>query len=298
MSRFLTSMLQRSKNHTIAISTRGAAWVDVASDQRSRRQQVMWGEKQNPTTAMQLLKDQIKLPDEEHIDWIVAPSLLRHWLQTPPVDIQSLGELHAVAQARAFQLFGAPMLTETTPAPTWVVAGDWHATQSFLCCAMPNSWQETLQDKAKGNTRHQIYSPLQLVLRSFKRQLPALGWLALVIADALYLICFEKNQIQYLRGLPLSPALVPTDLQSLAMTEWRREMLRTNKLSDQLHYLNVTHQKHTSRMPLAGLKLVEWTPRGNILDIKIQQEFEQIVGLHELEQTLWCAMQCLGNNHV
>lgn len=296
MSRFLTNNLRRSATRLVAVSSHGAVWVDAASDPRSWSRIIMWEEGSNPTIAMQLLRIKMKLTADSELAWVVAPSLLRHWLQAPPANTQSLHELHAVAQARAVQLFGASMPTEVSLISTWDVAGDWHAAQAFMCGAMPSIWRLALQNRA--NTNNQICSPLQLALRSFKHQLPASGWLALVIADTLHLMFFENKQIQNLRCLALSSKLATTDLQSLALTEWRREMLRSNKLSDQLQYLNLTSQDHSNLTMPAGLKRVKWTPKLMGIDEAIQESTPSAVGIHELEQTLWCALQCAGHAYV
>ncbi|ARN23331.1 hypothetical protein A4W93_27405 [Piscinibacter gummiphilus] len=60
----------------------------------------------------------------------VSDHRTRYWLCSPPAGLAGFAELRAVAAARFEDLFHVP-------AGDWALDGDWHATQPFLCAAMP-----------------------------------------------------------------------------------------------------------------------------------------------------------------
>jgi hypothetical protein len=71
----------------------------------------------------------------------VSGDLCRHFMQAPPAGLRSVGELRALAAARALQLFGGK-------AGDWAVAADWQLDRPVVCAAMPAVLVVALQEAA------------------------------------------------------------------------------------------------------------------------------------------------------
>ena len=188
MSRFLHSLLPSRKSvHLVGLSARGAAWLASSATGAPHWQQAAWEtclSASNISIALKSVMDLLDPSPAQGIAWVLAPSLVRSWVQFPSPQIASLSELQAVAQARASQLFGEPVCA-AAPGVPWAVTADWQAGRPFLCMTSPFVWVQSLQALSQGGKNGQILSPLMLALEHFKQQIPASGWLAMAVAGEL-----------------------------------------------------------------------------------------------------------------
>lgn len=306
MSHFPISFKFQPALQTIAIGASGAAWVTQAGMQKMQLHSVAWQEQQTAAQVIESLLHGLSIARSCGVQWVVAPSLLKHWLQKPPDQIQSLSELHAISCQRAQQLFGSAHSSSTNShGSSWVVSADWQVSQSFLCAAMPESWhaaligKESMQDTiVASNKVGSIVSPLQLILSRFQNQFPAHGWLAVVVANTLYLMCFKNKKCVHFRSLQLEIALKTEALQAIALVEWRRDMLRTQQNSEQLHWLCLMPIAAASKANSALLKPLQWH-LANTADMHnaestayLDNQTDVLVELSEVKLTAWCALQC------
>lgn len=75
------------------------------------------------------------------VEIVLDDRLVRFFVVTPPVGTASLAELRSVARVRLGELFG-------TDAAGFELAADWRAAHPFLCCAIPNSIKQALEQAA------------------------------------------------------------------------------------------------------------------------------------------------------
>ena len=297
MSRFLTNFWSRSERCFVGISDKGAAWVSQDEGQAYRWHQVNWDTAQAPGGSVQTLLSQMRLSSTTPIAWVVAPSLLRHWLQNPPEQIQSLRELHAVTLARAMQLFGSPNMIGALHSASWKIAGDWHASQAYLCSALPDAWQTALQNHAFEGSRG-VYSPLQLAMSTFKPSLPQQGWVALLTVDTLNLMHFELGRLGYFRSIQLPQRQSSEELQALVVAEWRRDMMRTQFKTDHLYWLGLTDATQNILATVSEIRLLASNIGTRLTFMSKNQDglsestAIKYVDLNEAQQAVWCALQC------
>jgi hypothetical protein len=308
VSHFLTKLKLRPALQTIAIGSSGAAWMVPVAGQKNQLHSVAWQEHQTAEQAIESLLRRLSIERSSAIQWVVAPSLLKHWLQQPPDHVQSLNELHTVSHQRAQHLFGGVLPSSITgQASTWVVSADWHASRAFLCAALPQNWvaplmgKESMQDTiVVSNKASAIVSPLQLILSKFQKYFPSHGWLAVVTANTLYLMYFKNKQCVHFRSLQLATDLKIEELQTIALVEWQRDMLRTQQNSEQLHWLCLMPLLAASNLTSALLKPLQWHPI-NTTEIRdfetaahadIKRDVQS--DLSEVKLTAWCAVQCAG----
>jgi hypothetical protein len=308
VSHFLTKLKLRPALQTIAIGSSGAAWMTPVAGQKMQLHSVMWQEQQTAEQAIESLLRRLSIERSSAVQWVVAPSLLKHWLQQPPDHVQSLNELHAVSHQRAQHLFGSVQPSSMSgQASTWLVSADWHASRAFLCAALPQNWaaplmgKESMQDTiVVSNRASAIVSPLQLILSKFQKQFPYQGWLAVVTANTLYLMNFKNKQCVHFRSLQLAIDLKIEELQTIALVEWQRDMLRTQQNSEQLHWLCLMPIQNAANLSNSLLKPLQWHPI-NTTDIR---DFETAahtdikrdaqIDLSEVKLAAWCAVQCAG----
>lgn len=302
VSRFLPEALKPTRlTHLVGLGARGAAWLATDETRSMQWQQTEWDSYSsgfNPEAALKSVIDLIGISPKHHIGWILAPSLARSWIQTPPLQTASLAELHAVAQARANQLFGRA--SSRIASTQWAVTGDWHASQSFLCAAMPSVWSLPLQSVIKRDKRCSIYSSLTLALARFKAQLPNNGWLALAIAGELNIMHWAEGRMTRLRSTHLPIDSTAASAEALAVTEWQREMLRAQNNSPYLHWLCLLPNANavSPASNLSAIQPIEWTPServpipqrpGNI----VESGEEQVAPL-EAMHAAWSAQQLIA----
>jgi hypothetical protein len=299
VSHFLTKLKLRPALQTIAIGSSGAAWMVPVVGQKTQLHSVAWQEQQTAAQAIESLLRRLSIERTSAIQWVVAPSLLKHWLQQQPDHVQSLNELHAVSHQRAQHLFGNVQPSSITgQASTWLVSADWHASRAFLCAALPQNWAAPLM--GKGSMQDTIVSPLQLMFSKFQKQFPARGWLAVIASNTLYLMYFKDKKCVHFRSLPLAVDLKIEELQTIALVEWQRDMLRTQQNSEQLHWLCLMPLQNAANLSNSLLKPLQWHPI-NTTDIRdfgaaahtdIKQDAK--IDLSEVKLAAWCAVQCAG----
>lgn len=309
MSHFLTKFQSPSSVQTVAIGAAGAAWVSQTSLHKHQLQTITWSEHATASQNIDAVLEQINLSRTCKVLWVVAPSLLKHWLQQAPEKIQSLNELHAITLQRAQQLFGASTSSGITlPHPGWIVSADWSITQAFLSSAMPTNWHAELQNHTKQlsqldartlNMAGSLTSPLRLIWSSYKNQLPINGWLAIAAANTMYLIYFKNNTCIYFRSLQLQGGANAEDIQHIALTEWQRDMLRTQHTSNQLHWLCLMPTEAVVKIASYHLMPLQRQSRNTSISPDFESDdldafsLDGRFALSEVRQTAWCALQCL-----
>jgi hypothetical protein len=155
--------------------------------------------------------------------------------------------------------------------------------------------QDSLVASNKSNA---IVSPLQLVISRFQKQFPTQGWVAVVVANMLYLMYFKSKKCVHIRSLQLEIALKREDLEAIALVEWQRDMLRTQLNSEQLHWLCLMPVAAASNVSSAFLKPLQWhTANSAYLHDKdntayLGEQTDVRVELSEVKLTAWCSVQC------
>jgi hypothetical protein len=308
VSHFPTKLWPQSTVHTVAIGAAGAAWVTPMAVQKRQFQEMSWTEQPSFTQTIETVLNGLNLPQSSKIQWVAAPSLIKHWLQQVPDQIQSLSELHAIAVQRAQQLFGSSAsLGSPSQGSSWVVSSEWDASQAFLCTAIPSGWHAALTRRvgqpstSSLNVSACITSPLHLVLSRFKQEVPSNGWLAVAVANTLYVMYFKSKSCLHFRSLQLKVALDEANIQDIAVVEWQRDMLRTQQKSDQLHWLNMMPTAVSSNAKNALLKPIRLHTINapSLLDIDNNDislgSVDSRGALNEVKLAAWCAFQCAEN---
>jgi len=158
--------------------------------------------------------------------------LVRHWLQTPPIGIQSLSELRAVADARAKLLFGS------LPGQSWPASGEWDALRPFVCTALASQWEPLLQAIQHTHRNASTLDAFSLVFSQCRSVLPKEGWLAIASEDRLFLMHRSKGYASSLRSLQIPTFGMQADSDAVALGEWHRESANQNT-DERLHWFSV-----------------------------------------------------------
>lgn len=299
MSRFLHSLAPSRKSvQLVGLSARGAAWLASSATGIQHWQQAAWEtclSASSVSAALKSVMDLVAPSQAQGIAWILAPSLARSWVQLPSPQIASLSELHAVAQARASQLFGEPVSVAVPGAP-WAVTANWQASRPFLCVASPGAWVRSLQALSQGGKNSQILSPLTLALERFKPQIPASGWLAMAVTGELSISHWTDGRISRLRSVRLPTGSTPEAAQTLAINEWQRELLRSQDSSSHLSWLCLMPgSSQGSNLP--GIRPIGWTPSPRFTAPPLMGTLgaftESQAALDEAMLTAWSGLQLL-----
>lgn len=301
VSRFLPNGWDTPARHqVVGLSAGAAVWLETTPDGRPEWRHTTWNVTPSGSetiTAIATVTARLSATAPCRLTWMLAPGLAPTWLQPPPTQVTSLDELHAVACARASQLFGPPV-SPIAAEVAWNVMADWHARRPFICVAVPTGWQQLVKadDRAAGRYRSAVAQPLLLALSRFRKQLPEEGWLALVLAGELHLMHRHRGHLTRLRNLRLPADGSPDRIQALALEEWQREMLRSQLPGDQLSWLELTSPARAST-DAALLRRIAWTanlgvpapPRFVISESPAHQ-----TAWDEAMQTAWTAEQLLS----
>ncbi len=234
----LLSLKRRAgRVRVVGMGSHGVGWPEVSAGGSLRWQTLAWKglEATSCANAIHSVVDRIGLEPGDRVTWVLSPSLIRHWLQTPPTQTACLSELHEVSRARAWELFNKPSTCLSESASDWMICAKWDAVHPFLCAAAPAAWVQALS--ATGKSSFRLQSPLLLALSCYQNQLPEDGWLAVVAADELHLLHRRSGRYTSLRSLRIALTETVGDAQWLAVREWQREMIRTRHASAQLHWL-------------------------------------------------------------
>lgn len=232
MSRWRSKSAMPALPLVLGLSAQGVAWC--ASGAASPSWQTWrWPEGADGPAA---LKDWVlqHAPEAggagQPVQVCLAPSLAQHWVQSVPAQTASLSELHTVAVARAQQLWG--------PAPGgWMVTGDWQPEGAFLCTAVPAVWEPVWKAMRERWGRIALHTPLLLAQQQGQAAWPRNGWLAVAVAQRLYVQRREGGRLASLRSVRWSDDHSLETLQAQAVQEGRREMLRAGSSPEELHWL-------------------------------------------------------------
>jgi hypothetical protein len=243
-------------------SQHGASWLTlsastlswIAADSKGLNQWHTQSWDGSLSKLQHLLTQDIALA---HRSIVLCPSLAKHWLQTPPLGVSSLSELHAVAMARAQHLFGSATRISDASETGWQVSGDWAANQAFLCVAWP---------AALSSLHLRLYTPLGIALAAYKSNLPAEGWCAITIANELHMMHIHHRRIAHLRSMRFPLSLSGKELEDRLVQEWQRDLLRTGAQAKSVHWLHfmpsdVGGQRNPALIPIEWRKSSGHKPR-------------------------------------
>lgn len=305
VSRFLPEGWYKPARHQVVGLSKGAAvWLEKMPNGRFEWQHADWNvtpSGSETTTAIASVTARLSASAPCRLSWILAPGLAPSWLQPPSTQVTSLEELHAVACARASQLFGSPV-SPVAAETAWNVMADWHARRPFICVAVPNGWRQLLKtddNSAAGRYRSEVAQPLLLALSQFRKQLPKDGWLALVLAGEVHLMHRQRGQLTRLRNLRLPADGSPARIQALALEEWQREMLRSELPGDQLSWLDLMSRPHASA-DAALLRPIAWIANARLpaplVPTFLNETPAHQAAWYEAMQTAWTAEQLLSDD--
>lgn len=238
-------MLRFQPDLVLGLSAKTVAWNTATQAKQSAWQIRSWN---GSIESLKIALNEKLASSKLHL--MLGPSLARHWLQTPVTGIATLSELHAVATARALQLFGSAHGTSTEPV-SWHVCGDWRMNQNFICTAWPSYLSDIEQP---------LSSALILALDHYRSALPRNGWLAVIIAGELSLLQIKSGKPMSFRSTRLSPHNSSNELQDQILAEWQREKLRAvepNALEQRIHWLNLMPNFH---QPLHSASIIPIKP--------------------------------------
>lgn len=262
----------------LGVSERGVAWL---APEATDWQNWDWPEDvDGPTAVREWVLNQAPQASatRQPVQVCLAPSLARHWVQSVPAQTASLSELHAVAAARAQQLWGAG------PSGGWMVTGDWQAEGAFLCTAVPAVWEPVWAAMRARWGGIALHTPLLLAQQQGQTQWPQTGWLAVAVAQRLYVQRREAGRMVSLRSVRWPGASSLKTLQTLAAQEGRREMLRVDSGQENLHLLAL-FEGGDKAAEHESLKTLPWRPAGKMPTAPLDAP--------EAVQAAWCARQCL-----
>jgi hypothetical protein len=283
----------------VGVTALGAAWLEHSPTGLAHWRTVAWRDAA-PSQALELLRLQCGQAQFNSCQLVFAPSVLRHWLQSPPAQVASLRELQGVAQARCHQLFGNAPPAGTDP-PGWSVAARWHASQAFVCTAIPTAWAQAVG--AQDRTTTSSHDLVAQALHRYRASIPSTGWLALVIAHSLYVLQLRARAVLSLRALRLDRQADGQQILHTAKEEWTREMLRSNGSASTLSCLYLHPNALPSTVP-AGLQILPtpWATRIPAPTAALASPDDASTGAAglQLQQealcTAWSAQQWMGGS--
>lgn len=183
------------------------------------------------------------------VDAIVAGDVARHWLQTPPSKLVSFEELRLVARARCALLYGQT-------SADWLVVGDWQATRSFVCAALPVALMESLQQafQAQGVTVR-WHTAFSLLCATQSHTFPADGWSAIRSPTKVMLWHCSHGYVDGLAELAVGIDESRESVVTRALLQMRIDASRMeNLVPSLLHWFDLTDAENRS-VP-RGVKLV------------------------------------------
>jgi hypothetical protein len=147
------------------------------------------------TTANEAHAFAQQLTHKTRMDVVVANDVAVHWLQTPPAGVQSLTELRQIAASRCAHLFGG------VPAGWWV-AGDWSASQSFVCAGLPLDRVGPLHlALSQAGTVATWHTAWGLLCSRLAGTLPTEGWIAARSAGRVLVWRCQRGRVTALSSL-------------------------------------------------------------------------------------------------
>ena len=177
------------------------------------------------------------------VDVVAASDLAVHWLQTPPSSVASFDELQLVAGARCAHLFGG------SPRD-WCVTGDWSASRSFVCAALPRSVMLALQEKLASlgmSTRWHTAWGLLCKLRS--GLFPSEGWCAMRSPRRVALWHCRTGQVNCLTTLAVDEHARWPAVARRALGQLQIEGARDHFLPGPLHWLHLDEGQEAQEVP-------------------------------------------------
>lgn len=282
MSRWRSKSAEPVLPLVLGVSEQGVAWLAPDASTSAAWQTWTWPEDADGPAALRAwVLDQAPKVNggRQPVQVCLAPSLARHWVQSVPAQTASLAELHAVAAARAQQLWG-PM-----PQGGWMVTGDWQSEGSFLCTAVPTAWEPVWAAMRVHWGEITLSTPLRLVQQHWQTQWPQTGWLAVAVAQRLYVQRRVAGRMESLRSVRWPGASTLEALQVLAGQEGRREMLRVDSGQEDLHWLALCEGGEQAAAH-AALKTLRWHNANGMPAVALDAP--------EAMQAAWCARQWMA----
>lgn len=181
---------------------------------------------------------------ETQVDLIAANDIALHWLQAPPSRVASFQELQLVAGARCAHLYGgAPQ--------DWWVTGDWSASRTFVCAALPQSVVRPLQEQlAARKLQVSWHTAWSLICRVKAAAFPSDGWSALRSPRRLVLWHCSAGQVDCLSTLAVDEKSADAQVAGQALQQMQVESSRGDDfLPGPLHWLRLGEANSVQERP-------------------------------------------------
>lgn len=168
------------------------------------------------------------------VEVIAGNDVAIHWVQEPPASTASFAELRLVAGARCAHLYGG------TPAD-WRIAGDWHPSRPFVCCALPQDAVLPIEQHLAGfKLVPRWHSAWSVLSQGMPQAFPSDGWSAIRSPARVVLWHCSGAQVD---GMAIWPVDAQDDTASAARRarqQMQVEMSRSGHAHDEgLHWLDL-----------------------------------------------------------
>ena len=167
-----------------------------------------------------------QLPAGATVDVVAGNDVAMHWLQVPPSTAASLDELRLVAAARCAHLYGG--------APEdWWIAGDWSATEPFVCAALPRSLVVPLQQSlTAASIQARWHTAWSVACGAKANTFPSEGWSALRSPHRVMLWHCRQGRVNCLTTQRVSADATDGDAAAQALQQAQIEALRDAALAN------------------------------------------------------------------
>jgi hypothetical protein len=211
------------------------------------------------------------------VDVIACNDVVVHWVQAPPAATASFAELRLVAGARCAYLYGG------TPGD-WRVAGDWHSTRPFVCCALPQDVVLLIEQRlAELKLLPRWRSAWSVLSYGMPRAFPADGWSAVRGPARVVLWHCRAAQVDCMVIWPIDVQEDITNAARRARQQVHVEISRSGHQSDaHLHWLDLVADDPLPVLEVPGVSTLKRDPRFALLPAGAQSEASVALALRSL----------------
>jgi hypothetical protein len=230
----LHERLQRRAPSVVAVDRQDLAWTDQDDSGVWSPESCSYRGGADQPAGEAFRRLHATLPAGSALDVIAGNDLTVHWVQTPPVDLASLGELQRIARARCAHLYGG------APAD-WIVAGDWDAQHPFVCAALPRAAVTDLDRRfAPHKCRTRWHTSWSIATCAATASFPRDGWCVMRTPQRLLLWHCRAARVDCMAGLAIDRAHNTACLATMARQQIQIELARAERSpADVLHWLDL-----------------------------------------------------------
>lgn len=172
-------------------------------------------------SMLQHLRSTQALPRGCHL--LLADQWARYFLSQAAQNSRRISDCEAAAQMRFLALYG-------DPPQDWQIQAQWHASQAFLCCALPRSLLQPLQ-QAVLNSDGQVLSSVPYLIdhvNQLAAKLAKDGWLMVFAQNHLQLLAFAQGQLKAVHQTSIDASFWQDQAQNNLQRMLQRDALRLN----------------------------------------------------------------------